>query len=303
MKKKFKLFGKTYEKTEVLTAAGFMLPAVVLGIIFVMLPIVLSLMFAFTDANMLRLDKINYVGLKNFIQLFSKDELALTSLKNSLFFTVCVVPLHFSISLGLACLLNKQRFMKTFFRWIFFIPNMLSLAVLSLLWSNLFGQTGVINSFIVAMGGTAQGFLEDPNQAMICIIFISAWAGAGYQMILFLGAMQAIPKDYYEAAEIDGCIGTKAFWYITLPQLIPTLGFVIITMLIGAFRLIVQPMIMTGGGPLDSTLTVSYYIYRQGITFREVGYSSAIALVYTFIISFVALNLRRVFRKLEENLW
>ena len=102
MKKKFKLFGKTYEKTEVLTAAGFMLPAVVLGIIFVMLPIVLSLMFAFTDANMLRLDKINYVGLKNFIQLFSKDELALTSLKNSLFFTVCVVPLHFSISLGLA---------------------------------------------------------------------------------------------------------------------------------------------------------------------------------------------------------
>ncbi len=302
MKKDFILFKEKYNVRETLTASMFILPAIILGIIFVLLPIVISLAFAFTDAHMLRLDKIEFIAFENFVTLFTKDKLALTTLSNSLLFTVCVVPLHFSISLGLALLLNKQRFAKTFFRWVFFIPNMLSLTVLSLLWVNLFGEQGVINTLIDALGGTKQGFLQDPDQAMACIILISAWAGAGYQMVLFLGALQGVPKVYYEAADIDGCGAVKQFFYITLPQLVPTLGFVLITMLIGAFRLIVQPMVMTGGGPLDKTLTVSFYIYRQGITFREAGYSSAIAMVYTVIISVVSLSLRRVFHKLEEEL-
>lgn len=296
------LFGKKYEKNAILAALFFMTPAILLGIAFVVTPMVISLSYAFTDAHMLRLDKIKFNGLENFVKLFTKDALARTALKNSLYFTVCVVPLHFCISLGLALLLNKQKVLKTFFRWVFFIPVMLSLTVLSLLWQNLFSEQGVINSLIVALGGIPQGFLKDPDQAMQCIIFISAWQGAGYQMVLFIGGLQCIPKIYYEAAEIDGCSSFKQFFYITLPQLVPTLGFVLITMLIGAFRLIVQPMVMTGGGPIDKTMTVSFYIYRQGIIYREVGYSSAIAMVYTVIISSVALSLRAVFHRLEKNL-
>lgn len=300
--KRVVLLGKKYDRTEIITALLFMLPAIVLGIIFVIAPMVVSLSFAFTDAHMLRLDQMRFIGFANFKRLFLQDALAVTALKNSLYFTVCVVPLHFSISIGLALLLHKQRFMKTFFRWVFFVPVMLSLTVVSLLWQNLFSEQGVINSILVALGGQAQGFLKDPDQAMPCIILISAWAGAGYQMVLFLGGLQGIPKVYYEAAEIDGCGPVKQFFSITLPQLAPTLGFVLITMLIGAFRLIVQPMVMTGGGPIDKTMTVSLYIYRQGITFREVGYSSAIAMVYTVIISAVALSLRAVFHRLEKDL-
>ncbi len=296
----FTLFGNTYLVEDTIVGWLFLLPATILGIMFVIAPMVIALSYAFTDANLLSLDSVKWIGLDNFIRVFN-DEAAKKALLNTLEFVVKVVPLQLGLSLGLALLLNNQRKWNTFWRWIFFSPVMLSLAVTSFLWLNLLNpQTGLINAMLVQLGFEAQDFLKSPDQALDVLVLISAWQGAGYQMLIILAALKNVPQELYEAAELDGATKTKTFQYITLPSIKPTFSFILITMLIGAFRLIVQPMIMTNGGPIDSTLTVSLYIYRQGITFRDVGYSSAIAMIFTILIATVALTLRRVFKEEED---
>ena len=298
----YKFLGRTYLREDTKIGWLFLLPATVLGIIFILCPMVISLGYAFTDANILRLDKISWVGISNFVRIFS-DNAAKKALLNTLEFVVKVVPLQLIMAMGLALLLNAQRRFSTFWRWVFFSPVMLSLAVTSFLWLNLLNpQSGLINAILQQFGIAPQLFLKSPSQAMNVIVFISAWQGAGYQMLIILAALKNISAEMYEAAEIDGANAFVKFFCITLPSIIPTFSFVLITMLIGAFRLIVQPMIMTDGGPIDSTLSVSLYIYKQGIVFRDVGYSSAIAMVFTVIIASVALTLRALFNKREEKL-
>lgn len=290
----FRFMGKTYIKQDALIGVCFMIPALILGMIFVIAPMAVSLSYAFTDAYMLRLDNVHWNGVRNFINVF-KDDYFWNALKNTLEFVIKVVPLQLCAAMGLALILNSKIKGNTFFRWAFFCPVMLSLAVTSFLWMNLLNeQEGLINALLGAVGISSQPFLKSPSQAMNVIVFISAWQGAGYQMLIFLSGLKNIPPEIYEAAAVDGANASQKFFRITLPNLISTLSFVLITMLIGAFRLITQPMIMTGGGPVDSTMTMSYYIYSQGITFRQVGYSSAIAMVYTVFMATIALTLRRV---------
>ncbi len=298
-KNHFKIGKNEYTVNETLTGFSFLAPCFILSFIFVLIPIVISLVLAFTDANMGRLDQINWVWFDNFQilfkDLFNKNGEILVALKNTMIFVLGVMPLQFGTSLGLALLLNKVKHFNTFLRWAFFVPVMLSLAVTSMLWMNLLNkENGLINTFLLALGASPMEFLDSPKQAMGCIIFISAWQGAGYQMLIFLSGLKNIPKDLYEAASIDRANAWQKFIHITLPSLKPTLVFVFITMLIGAFRVCVQPMIMTGGGPLDSTLTMSYLIYKTGIEYHDVGYSSAIALFYTIIIASVSLTLRKI---------
>ena len=165
-----------------------------------------------------------------------------------------------------------------FFKVAFFAPVVMSLVVISILWLYLLNpNNGLLNALLNKIGISSQPFLTSPKQAMYAIVFVSAWQGAGYQMLLFLGGMQNIPQDIYEAAELDGFSKWAQFRYITMPLLKPTALFVLLTTLISAFKLIVQPMVMTQGGPLNSTITMVYYIYQQGFTDRLVGYSSSIA--------------------------
>ncbi len=290
----FKLFGKSYNIVDTKVGVAFILPAVILGSIFVVAPMLISLAYAFTDANLLKLNDIHFVGFEKFV-LLVKDKVLWTAFLNSLEFVVKVVPIQLCASLGLALILNTKIRGNTFFRWAFFVPVMLSLAVTSMLWMNLLNeQDGLINSILEAVGIGRQKFLKDPNQALNIIVFISAWQGAGYQMLIFLSALKNISTDMYEAATLDGANKVQTFWYITLPAIKETFSFVLVTMLIGAFRLITQPMVMTEGGPINSTLTMSYYIYKQGIQYRDVGYSSAIALFYTIVMATVALVIRKL---------
>lgn len=293
----FRLFGERYRINDCVAAGVFTLPAVILGLIFVITPMVISLGFAFTDAGLLKLDAAKFNNFANFKSLIS-DNILWQAFKNTMEFVVKVVPLQMTMAVVLALILNSNIKFNTFFRWAFFCPVMLSLAVTSMLWMNLLNeQDGLINAFIEALGGTRQGFLSDPKQAMNVIVVISAWQGAGYQMLIILSALKNIPKEMYEAASLDGSSGWNTFWKITLPSIMPTFSFTLVTMLIGAFRLITQPMIMTGGGPVDKTLTMSYYIYKQGITYRDVGYSSAIALAYTVFMATISLTLRKITEK------
>ncbi|GAB1808392.1 carbohydrate ABC transporter permease [Priestia megaterium] len=285
---------------ENVVAYTFLGPALLLLLLFLIIPAIMSVYYAFTDYYLLTPDMRKFVGLDNFINLF-KDPIFLKSLANTLKFVVWVIPLQIGAALGLALLLNKQRKANTFFKVAYFSPVVMSLVVISVLWLYLLNQNeGIINNVLTYFGVSAQPFLTSPKQAMFTIVFVSAWQGAGFQMLIFLAGLQNIPGDVYEAAQLDGMNKWQRFIYITLPLLKPTSIFIFITTLIGAFKLLVQPMVMTQGGPVNSTMTVVYYIYQTGFTDRMVGYASSIALLFGTIIGLVTLAQRKLVKEEDD---
>ncbi|MDW4512149.1 sugar ABC transporter permease [Priestia megaterium] len=281
-------------------AYTFLGPALLLLLLFLIIPAIMSVYYAFTDYYLLTPDMRKFVGLDNFINLF-KDPIFLKSLANTLKFVVWVIPLQIGAALGLALLLNKQRKANTFFKVAYFSPVVMSLVVISVLWLYLLNPNeGIINNVLTYFGVSAQPFLTSPKQAMFTIVFVSAWQGAGFQMLIFLAGLQNIPGDVYEAAQLDGMNKWQRFIYITLPLLKPTSIFIFITTLIGAFKLLVQPMVMTQGGPVNSTMTVVYYIYQTGFTDRMVGYASSIALLFGTIIGLVTLAQRKLVKEEDD---
>ncbi|MDC0706036.1 carbohydrate ABC transporter permease [Priestia sp. AB] len=285
---------------ENVVAYTFLGPALLLLLLFLIIPAIMSVYYAFTDYYLLTPDTRKFVGLDNFINLF-KDPIFLKSLANTLKFVVWVIPLQIGAALGLALLLNKQRKANTFFKVAYFSPVVMSLVVISVLWLYLLNPNeGIINNVLTYFGISAQPFLTSPKQAMFTIVFVSAWQGAGFQMLIFLAGLQNIPGDVYEAAQLDGMNKWQRFIYITLPLLKPTSIFIFITTLIGAFKLLVQPMVMTQGGPVNSTMTVVYYIYQTGFTDRMVGYASSIALLFGTIIGLVTLAQRKLVKEEDD---
>ncbi|KJL06713.1 MULTISPECIES: carbohydrate ABC transporter permease [Priestia] len=285
---------------ENVVAYTFLGPALLLLLLFLIIPAIMSVYYAFTDYYLLTPDTRKFVGLDNFINLF-KDPIFLKSLVNTLKFVVWVIPLQIGAALGLALLLNKQRKANTFFKVAYFSPVVMSLVVISVLWLYLLNPNeGIINNVLTYFGVSAQPFLTSPKQAMFTIVFVSAWQGAGFQMLIFLAGLQNIPGDVYEAAQLDGMNKWQRFIYITLPLLKPTSIFIFITTLIGAFKLLVQPMVMTQGGPVNSTMTVVYYIYQTGFTDRMVGYASSIALLFGTIIGLVTLAQRKLVKEEDD---
>ena len=284
---------------ENLIGYGFMSPALILLGIFLVIPVFMVVYYSFTDYYLLTPDQRQFVGLSNFVQLF-KDPIFIKSIFNTLKFVVWIIPVQLGASLGLALIVNKARKGNIFFKVAFFAPVVMSLVVISILWLYLLNPNdGLINTLLMKIGIDAQPFLTSPKQAMYTIVFVSAWQGAGYQMLLLLGGMQNIPQDVYEAAELDGFNKFQQFIYITMPLLKPTALFVLLTTLISAFKLIVQPMVMTQGGPMNSTMTMVYYIYQTGFTDRMVGYSSSIDLIFTTMIGMISIAQRRLMK--EDN--
>ncbi|MDT5982544.1 sugar ABC transporter permease [Streptococcus pneumoniae] len=276
---------------------SFLAPALILLGIFLVIPVGMVIYYTFTDYYLLTPDERKFVGFENFIRL-TKNPIFLKSFLNTLKFVVWIIPVQLGAALGMALIVNKKRKGNMFFKVAFFAPVVMSLVVISILWLYLLNpNSGLLNAILNKVGIASQPFLTSPKQAMYAIVFVSAWQGAGYQMLLFLGGMQNIPQDVYEAAELDGFSKWAQFRYITMPLLKPTALFVLLTTLISAFKLIVQPMVMTQGGPLNSTITMVYYIYQQGFTDRLVGYSSSIALVFTTLIGMISLVQRRVLKE------
>ncbi|MBA1163398.1 sugar ABC transporter permease [Bacillus licheniformis] len=280
-------------------AYTFLGPALLILSVFLVIPSIMAVYYAFTDYYLLTPDLRKLVGFDNFIKLF-KDHIFLKSLSNTLKFVVLVIPLQIGAALGLALLLNKKRKANTFFKVAYFSPVVMSLVVISVLWLYLLNPNeGMINNVLTHVGLPPQPFLTSPNQAIFTIVFVSVWQGAGFQMLIFLAGLQNIPGDVYEAAQLDGMNKWQRFIYITLPLLKPTSVFIFITTLISAFKLLVQPMVMTQGGPVNSTMTVVYYIYQTGFTDRMVGYASSIALLFGTIIGLVTLAQRKLVKEDE----
>ena len=274
----------TAKRKESLTGYLFLSPAMIVLGLFLFLPTLLSIYYAFTNYYLLTPDKTIWVGLENFTKLFS-DKQFMKSLQNIGQFVVFIIPIQLGLALTLALLVNNKRKGTIFFKIAFFAPVVMSLVVVSVLWLVLLNpSSGLINAALKAFGIAKQPFLTSPKQAMYVIIGVSAWQGAGYQMLIFLAGLQNIPSSLYEAAKIDGASKWEQFWQITLPMLKPTSVLILTTTLIDAFKLVIQPMVMTQGGPLNSTLTPVYYIYRTGFTDRRVGYASAITVIFGLII-------------------
>lgn len=262
----------------------FLSPALIILGLFLFIPTLLSIYYAFTNYYLLTPDVTQFIGLDNFVKLF-KDPLFVQSLKNIGQFVIFIIPIQLGLALGLALLVNNKRKSTIFFKIAFFAPVVMSLVVVSVLWLVLLNpSSGLINSVLNSIGIASQPFLTSPKQAMYVIIAVSAWQGAGYQMLIFLAGLQNIPSSLYEAASIDGAGKWRQFISITLPMLKPTSILILTTTLIDAFKLVIQPMVMTQGGPLNSTLTPVYYIYRTGFTDRMVGYASSITVIFGVII-------------------
>ncbi|RBW68071.1 carbohydrate ABC transporter permease [Bacillus taeanensis] len=286
-----------YKKGEVASAYGFLMPAMILAVLFIVLPIVLAFTYGFTDYYLLKPDEKQFTGLENFKRMLT-DEVLIQTFYNTIKFTVLVVPLQLSMALGLALIANKKLKGIGFFRTAYFSPAVLSLVVISILWTVMLNPTsGLINEILMNLGLSKQPFLSSPTQAMYTIVVISAWSGCGYQMMIFLAGLQSIDSSLYEAADIDGANTFQKFLFITIPSLKPILMFLVITTTIQAFKLIVQPMVMTGGGPDYSTMTVLQYIYEYGFRHRNIGYASAITLVFTLFLIVVSLIVKKLFRE------
>nr|WP_094552236.1 sugar ABC transporter permease [Petroclostridium xylanilyticum] len=276
---------------------AFIIPAVVLIIVFLLLPAALAFIYSLTDFYLLKPDKMKFIGIENYAKLI-KDELFYKSLYNTFYFTLVVVPYQCGLALFLAILINKKLKFTNLFRIAYFSPLITSMTVVAILWIFLYNPNqGLINSALNHLGIPNQPFLRSAKQAMNSIIFMSAWQAAGYQMMIFLAGLQNIPKDLYEAASIDGANAFQQFRYVTLPGLYNVTVFVLMITTIQAMKLFTQPYIMTQGGPENTTRTLAYYIYQHGFQFRSVGYASALSVVFFLVVVCISMFMRRFIKE------
>jgi fructooligosaccharide transport system permease protein len=295
--KKRKEKGK-YSLKRSLSAYAMISPAVILAFLFVLLPIIYSLGYAFTNFNLLAPENASFVGFENFIDIFNEiasgGELY-HAIVNTALFVVCVVPLQIGMALGLALFVNRPGVMAKIFKVCFFAPVVISLSVTSLLWLVILSpsETGLLNSVLGLFGVSPQDYIHS-DKMIFWIVFISAWQGCGYQMLIFLSGLTNIRQDLYEAASLDGANAWRKFTNVTWPGLRSTFVFILITVFIGACRMMVQSMLMTGYQ--ENTVTISYYMYEKGVKSYMVGLSSSVAMLMTVFIGSITLVQRRVLR-------
>ncbi|TCP29642.1 carbohydrate ABC transporter membrane protein 1 (CUT1 family) [Scopulibacillus darangshiensis] len=280
---------------ETITPYLFLLPNIIGFLIFTAFPVLFSIIMSFFDWPML--DKPRFIGLENYIHLFTKDELFVKVLLNTVYYVVVLVPLNVIVSLGFAVWLNSISRGSVVFRTMFFMPILVPMVASALIWKWLYNpQYGLINGFLGWFGIDGPNWLGDPKFAMLSIIIMSVWAGFGYNMVIFIAGLQGIPKTLYEAASIDGARKWTCFWKITLPMLSPTMFFAVIMTIISSFQVFDQAFIMTNGGPFNKTNTIVYYIYQNGFEFFKMGYASAIAWVLfaaIFVVTLVQMKMQK----------
>lgn len=276
------------QRTERSTALVMFLPAAALILTFLIIPIALTFILAFTNTRLISPEPGRFIGLENFSNLFS-DDTFWASLRNTIIFTVVIVPVQSAVALVIAVLVNSKVRGTTFFRTIYFLPVVTSIVVVSMLWLFMYQKDGLINLMLARVGIEGPDWLADPQWALFAIIVMSIWQAMGFHMIIWLSGLQTIPAELYEAAALDGATPWQRFVNVTWPGLRATRVFILITITIAAFGLFSQVNIMTQGGPLDSTSTLVYMTVRSGFQQQQTGYASAISLVFFVIVLIVTI--------------
>ena len=278
----------------------FVAPALAVLGLFFFVPVLAALAMSVTDFDLYALrdlDNLRFVGLANYATLLT-EPLFWKSLGNTLYFVVVGVPLSIAVSLGAALLVNaKAARFKGLFRTLFFAPVVATLVAVAVVWRYIFHtRYGFLNYALDTVGIGPIDWMGNPHWAMPAIIVLAVWKNFGYNMIIFLAALQSIPEDLYEAARIDGASPWQLFRHITLPSLQPVLLLVALLTMTGYFQLFAEPYVMTEGGPLQSTLSVLYFMYEEGFKWWNLGRSSAVAFllfVLMFAVTVVQLRLGR----------
>ncbi|MGB9991052.1 carbohydrate ABC transporter permease [Pseudoduganella rhizocola] len=281
----------------------FVAPALLAIGVFFFLPVGAALIMSLTDFDIYALADIGnlrFVGLRNYIELL-QTPLFWRSLGNTFYFVVVGVPLSIAASLGAALLLNSRvTRLKGLFRTAYFAPVVTSLVAVAVIWRYLLHtRYGMLNYGLGFFGIDPIDWLNDPHWAMPAIILFAVWKNFGYNMIILLAGLQSIPQDLYEAAAIDGAGSWAQFRYVTWPMLGPTVLMVSILSMSGYFQLFAEPYVMTQGGPVQSTVSVLYFMYEQGFKWWNLGVASAVAFVL-FAIMFAITLLQLRFAKGAE---
>jgi multiple sugar transport system permease protein len=270
-------------------------PYLVNVVLFVLFPVFFCLFLTFNSWNII--GPIRFIGIDNYVRLFN-DRLFWKAIANTLKFLLLHIPLQLFVSLFLAYLLNQQIKAVSVFRASFFMPVIVSGVVITILWQQLLGyDTGLINRMFVMIGLHKVGWLVNPDVAIYSIAMMATWKNVGLYVILFLVGLQTVPPQYYEAAKLEGASRWQQFYHITLPMINPTIFMVVILSTIGGFSLFIEPYVMTGGGPMNMTLSAVLYIYKQAFQFYNMGYSSTLGFFYAILIMTVVVLQKKFIEK------
>jgi len=289
-----------HRATQNLAGWLFAAPFVLVFFVFLAGPVFASAVLSFTDFGLRDLRNpigTDFVGLKNYIALIN-DGTFWTALFNTLYFVVVGVPLTLVLGLAAAMALDRgiQKF-RTLFRVGYYLPVVTSIVAIAVVWRFVLDpDQGLVNMALGALGINGPAWLANPTLAMPAIIAMAAWRNLGFAMVIFIAGLQTIPRSLYEAAEMDGAGRWASFRHVTVPLLRPTMLFIVVITTIGYLQLFEEPFVMTDGGPLDRTLSISMYMYQQGFEFFHQGYAAAVAWVLFLIVAAVAFIQFRVLR-------
>lgn len=283
----------------------FVTPALIVLGVFLVLPVCAALLLSFTDFDiyaLANLDNLRFVGLENYLDVL-RAPLFWKALANTIWFVALALPLSVVVSLGAALLLNSPlaRF-KGLHRTALFAPVVTTVVAVAIVWRYLFHtRYGLINDALGHLGIAPVDWLGDPHWAMPALVLFAVWKNFGYNMIILLAGLQAIPQDLYEAARIDGASAWRRFWHITLPGLKPVLLLVAVITIAGYFQLFAEPYVMTRGEPEQSTVSVLYFMYEEGFKWWNLGRACAIAFLLFALILVVTRVLLRFVRAKDDN--
>ncbi|OUS70399.1 sugar ABC transporter permease [Paenibacillus sp. MY03] len=275
----------------------FIAPTLLLLTLFSIVPIVVALVISFTDMDLRGLanwDRVSFIGFENYVEVL-KDPVFLKAILNTLFYVAIGVPLVILFSLTIALLINlgTSRIFKAF-RVVYYLPSVTNIVAVAVVWSYLYNPAlGLFNYLLNSVGLPDVPWLTEPTIAKLSLILLAIWKAIGLNMIIFIAALQGIPKTYYEAAQLDGANTWQQVTSITIPMLRFAIFFVSITTMIGWLQFFEEPFVMTEGGPLDGTLSVALFIYQNGFKFNNFGYAAAGSFVlFVCIIAVTLVQLR-----------
>jgi multiple sugar transport system permease protein len=266
-------------------------------LVFAVYPMVFALVLVFLQWDLVTAP--TFAGVDN-VNLLVHDGRFWRAVANTFVFLSIHVPLQIVTALALAIALNRQLVGRSFWRAAFFLPVVISGAVVAILWSNLYAtDVGLINRLLVRIGLSPVPWLTDPTTAMPAIAVMVTWKNVGFYVIIYLAGLQYIPRSCQEAIQLEGASAWQRFRYLTLPSLLPQTILVITLSTINGFQLFIEPYVMTGGGPLRRTYSVVLYLYTNAFAYQKMGYAATIGVALALIIGVVVLIQRRVIGKAE----
>lgn len=286
---------------EAIAGYLFVTPLMLGLIILTLIPVLGSLLLSFTNWNFVAgLGGIRFAGLDNFVRLFHDDAFMKSLLNNLLF--IITVPVTIVVALLLAILIDKQVFLKDLFKVIYFLPYISSVVAIAMVWQVMFHPSlGPVNQFLMSLGwDSPPKWLADIHYALPSLMLIQIWIQLGYNIIIFIAGLQSIPKDLYEAADIDGANVWRKFRNITVPCISPTTFFLLVTGVIGSFKIFDLIQVLTQGGPANSTTVIVYELYDTAFNQLKTGYASSMALVL-FLICLIITALQMLAQKKWVN--